>query len=88
LNGVPKRTRAEAERELVMDDSGLLNWQRTLIVRLEGALQRKLAPADFNCIAWNMSGEALIVEAWPLRKELQSRNLTSHIFRSQRTRRQ
>jgi hypothetical protein len=68
-----------------MDDSALLDWQRVVIVRLEGALQRKLAPADFNCIGWNMTGEALIVEAWPLLKELRARNMTSNIFRSPRT---
>jgi len=67
-----------------MSDSGLLKWQLDLVVRLEGALRRKLIACDFDCIVWNASGEAMIVEAMPLLGELRSRNLTSNIFRSQR----
>jgi len=67
-----------------MSDSGLLKWQLDLVVRLEGALRRKLIAGDFDCIVWNASGEAMIVEAMPLLGELRSRNLTSNIFRSQR----
>jgi hypothetical protein len=66
-----------------MDEPELLKWQRDLVVRLEGALRRKLVAADFQCIVWNTTGEALIVEAMPLLRELRARNLTSNIFRSQ-----
>ena len=67
-----------------MDELGLLKWQLDLVARLEGALRRKLIAADFNCIVWNATGEAMIVESMPLLKELRARNLTSNIFRSQR----
>ncbi|HEV8379231.1 MAG TPA: hypothetical protein VGP99_10305 [Tepidisphaeraceae bacterium] len=70
-----------------MDGSGLMKWQLDLVARLEGALRRKLVASDFDCIAWNEGGEAMIVEARPLLHELRARNLTSNIFRSQRTRR-
>ncbi|HEV8379052.1 MAG TPA: hypothetical protein VGP99_09395 [Tepidisphaeraceae bacterium] len=68
-----------------MDGLGLLKWQLDLVARLEGALRRKLVAADFDCIVWNETGESMRVEAMPLLKELRARNLTSNIFRSQRT---
>jgi hypothetical protein len=70
-----------------LDKSTLLQWQQNLVTRLEGALQRKLVASDLDCIVWNADAEALIVEAPPLLRELRSRNLTSNVFRSQRTRR-
>ena len=68
-----------------MDGLGLLQWQLDLVARLEGALRRKLVAADFDCIVWNTAGESMRVEAMPLLTELRARNLTSNIFRSQRT---
>jgi hypothetical protein len=69
----------------MMDESQMSQWQLDLVVRLEGALRRKLLPADFDCIVWNPAGESMRVEAAPLLTELRARNLTSNIFRSQRT---
>ena len=68
-----------------MDEASLLGWQKNLVVRLEGALRRRLVAADFDCIAWNVTGEAMTVEAMPLLGELRARNLTSKVFRSRRT---
>jgi len=67
--------------------SKLVQWQQTLVIRLERSLGRELVAADMNCIAWNQSSEALTVQSSPLLAELRSRNLVSNVFRSQRTRR-
>ena len=71
-----------------MCKSDLVQWQQTLVIRLERALGRELVVADLHCISWNRVSEALTVERPPLLRELQSRNLISKVFRSQRTTRQ
>jgi hypothetical protein len=68
--------------------SDLVQWQQTLVIRLERALGRELVVADLHCIVWNRNSEALTVERPPLLRELRSRNLISNIFRSQKTKRQ
>ena len=65
-------------------DAGLESWQRELVVRLERGLGRRLLPADFECITWNLAAGTMSVAAQPLLGELRDNNLTSNVFRRQR----
>jgi len=67
-----------------MPDPSLAYWQQVLVMRLEGALGRPLAPADLNCIVWNAAVESLTVEMHPLLGELRKHNLISNVFRSRK----
>jgi hypothetical protein len=62
--------------------SKLLQWQQSLIARLERDLGRSLVADDLPCIGWNDLARTLSVERSPLRQEARSRNLISLVFRS------
>jgi hypothetical protein len=63
----------------------LAPWQRELILRLERGLGRALTPADTGCLTWNLSAETMSVVTHPLLGELRANNLTSNVFRRQRS---
>lgn len=65
-------------------EAGLEPWQGELVVRLERGLGRRLRPADFECIEWNLAAGTMSVAAQPLLGELRDNNLTSNVFRRQR----
>jgi hypothetical protein len=67
-----------------MPKSALLIWQQNLVGRLESALGRPLVPDDLNCIAWNVLGQTLTVQAQPLLRELRTHNLISNVFRTRK----
>lgn len=64
-----------------MWESPLLQWQHTLLERVERALGRKLDDADTRCVAWNPAEESLAVVTQPLLGELRTLNLMSNVFR-------
>jgi hypothetical protein len=66
----------------MMWEGPLLQWQQTLLDRLERALGRKLSDADVRCVSWNAAGETLTVVTQPLLGELRAQNLISNVFRA------
>jgi hypothetical protein len=68
-------------------ETGLMTWQKELVIRLERGLGRALGPGDARCIAWNLSAETMSVASQPLLDELRSNNLTSNVFRRRRNER-
>jgi hypothetical protein len=62
--------------------TGMNQWQRDLIVRLERGLGRPLQQVDLACVAWDAGAETLSVVSRPLLGELRANNLTSNVFRT------
>jgi hypothetical protein len=62
--------------------TGMRQWQRDLVGRLEQGLGRPVLAADLACVVWDSAGETLSVVGSPLLGELRANNLTSNVFRT------